>query len=226
MKKNALSLAVATSVAALTMAAAHAQTEMYLNHEGTGEVLLFPFYDAENGNATNFHVVNTTADVKVVKVRFLEYKASYEVLDFNLFLSPEDHFAFGVVMSKDGTGGSIITSDNSCTVPALGQPNGGIDGDTVVQPDGTVIRQQPFVNFEFLNPIVYQGKDLDKAGITCNYNNNHTNEEDETQPPRRVGLINYAVHDTDLTLLKFKNEDMNELTLELNPGAVPVLFPF
>ena len=71
MKKNALSLAVATSVAALTMAAAHAQTEMYLNHEGTGEVLLFPFYDAENGNATNFHVVNTTADVKVVKVRFL-----------------------------------------------------------------------------------------------------------------------------------------------------------
>ena len=85
-----------------------------------------------------------------------------------------------------------------------------------------------FVNFEFLNPIVYQGKDLDKAGITCNYNNNHTNEEeeDESLPPRRAGLINYAVHDTDLTLLKYKNEDMNELTLELNPGAVPVLFPF
>ena len=60
---------------------------MYSNPEGTGEVLLFPFYDAENGNATNMHIVNTTEKVKAVKVRFLEYKASYEVLDFNLYLS-------------------------------------------------------------------------------------------------------------------------------------------
>jgi len=149
MKKNALSLAVATSVAALTMASAHAANEMYLNHEGTGEVLLFPFYDAENGNATNFHVVNTTGKAKAVKVRFLEYKASYEVLDFNLFLSPKDHFAFGVVMDPNGTGGAIITQDNSCTVPALGSPNNGIDGTTVVNADGSITRTQPFVNFEF-----------------------------------------------------------------------------
>ena len=123
MKKNALSMAVAASVASLTLASAHINaSQMYINQEGTGQVLLFPFYDAENGNATNFHVVNTTSAAKVVKVRFLEYKASYEVLDFNLFLSPKDHFAFGVVMDPNGTGGAIVTTDNSCTVPALGSP--------------------------------------------------------------------------------------------------------
>ena len=149
MKKNALSIAVASSVAALTMASA--QAAMYLNPEGTGEVLLFPFYDAENGNATNMHIVNTSAtETKAVKVRFLEYKASYEVLDFNLYLSPRDHFAFGVVMDPNGTGGALITQDNSCTVPALGSPNGDFPGTTVENADGSVTRTQPFVNYEFL----------------------------------------------------------------------------
>ena len=149
MKKNALSLAVASSVAALTMASA--QAAMYLNPEGTGEVLLFPFYNAENGNATNMHIVNTSAtETKAVKVRFLEYKASYEVLDFNLYLSPRDHFAFGVVMDPNGTGGAIITQDNSCTVPALGSANGDFTGTTVENADGSVTRTQPFVNYEFL----------------------------------------------------------------------------
>lgn len=148
MKKNALSLAVATSVAALTIGSA--QAAMYLNPEGTGQALLFPFYDAENGNATNMHIVNTTKKVKAVKVRFLEYKASYEVLDFNLYLSPNDHFAFGVVMNPNGTGGAIVTQDNSCTVPALGTANGDFPGTAVTNADGSITRTQPFVNYEFL----------------------------------------------------------------------------
>ena len=35
-------------------------------------------------------VVNTTASMKAVKVRFREGKNSAEVLDFNVFLSPFD----------------------------------------------------------------------------------------------------------------------------------------
>ena len=155
MKKNVLSLAVATSVSALALGSAQSATaqqgtSMYQNHDGKGEVLLFPFYDAENGNATNMHIVNTTDRVKAVKVRFLEYKASIEVLDFNLYLSPYDHFAFGVVMDPNGTGGAIVTSDNSCTVPALGSANNGFDGTAVEQADGSIVRTQPFVNFEFV----------------------------------------------------------------------------
>jgi len=161
MKKNVLSVAVATSVTALAMGTAQmatAQSSMYENHEGSGEVLLFPFYDAENGNATNIHIVNTTSNVKAIKVRFLEYKASIEVLDFNLYLSPKDHFAFGVIMDPNGTGGAVITSDSSCTVPALGSTNNGFDGTTVEQADGSVVRTQPFVNFEFV-----RGKYVDQA---------------------------------------------------------------
>jgi hypothetical protein len=145
MKKNVLSLAVATA----TLSAATAHSAMYLNNEGTGEVLMFPFYDGENGNATNMHIVNTTGSPKAVKVRFLEYKSSYEVLDFNLYLSEYDHFAFGVIQDPNGEGGAIITSDNSCTVPALGSANNGFDGTTTENADGSVTRIQPFVNFEF-----------------------------------------------------------------------------
>lgn len=150
MKMKAISVAVAASVAAGGAVLAQAD-HMYLNDEGLGEVLLFPFYDAENGNATNFHIVNTTDEVKAVKVRFLEYKNSQEVLDFNLYLSAEDHFAFGVIMDPNGTGGAIITSDNSCTVPALGSPNNGFDGTTTENADGSITRIQPFTTFDFIN---------------------------------------------------------------------------
>lgn len=164
MKKNVISLAVATSVAALGTAAV--QADMYLNPEKTGQVLLFPFYDAENGNATNFHIVNTTREAKAVKIRFREYKASREVLDFNLYLSDRDHFAFGVIMDPNGEGGAIITSDNSCTVPALGTPNNGFDGTTTENADGSITRIQPFVNFEFLQqvgPFDYVDSDISRT---------------------------------------------------------------
>ena len=124
MKKNILSLAVATSVAG---AAVTAQAAMYLNPEGTGEVLLFPYYNAQNGNETSMHIVNTSAsEAKAVKVRFLEYVNSQEVLDFNLYLSPSDHFSFTIF--QQGDGGAIVTADNSCTVPELGTGSGAKGG--------------------------------------------------------------------------------------------------
>ena len=47
MKKSTISLAVAATVA--TSAAVHA--EQYVNPGKTGQVLLFPFYNADNGNS-------------------------------------------------------------------------------------------------------------------------------------------------------------------------------
>jgi len=147
MKKNLISLAVATTVAGV--AAGAVQAQQYVNPEGTGQVLMFPFYDGENGNASNMHVVNTTGKTKAVKVRFVEYKNSDEVLDFNLYLSPYDHFAFGVIQDPNGTGGAVITSDNSCTVPALGSPNGAFSGTQTENADGSITRVQPFVNYQY-----------------------------------------------------------------------------
>ena len=145
MKKNIISLAVAATV----LGAAAAQAGQYVNPDKTGEVLLFPFYNADNGNATNMSIVNTTTAVKAVKIRFVEYKNSDEVLDFNLYLSPRDHFAFGVVKDPNGTGGAVITSDNSCTVPALGSANGAFAGTTTANADGSTTRVQPFVNYQY-----------------------------------------------------------------------------
>jgi len=156
MKKNLMSLAIAATVATTATTAVNAAK--YVSPEGTGEVILFPFYNADNGNATNMHLVNTTADVKALKVRFVEYKNSDEVLDFNLYLSPKDHFAFGVIKNPNGTGAAVITADNSCTVPALGGPNGDFSGSTTENADGSITRIQPFVNYQYAN-----SKDVDSS---------------------------------------------------------------
>jgi hypothetical protein len=132
---------------------------MYLNERGTGEALIFPYYSAAEGNDTYIHVVNTTEQVKAVKVRFLEAQNSTEVLDFNLYLSPQDHWSAAITADENGAGGAIVTIDTSCTVPALGQPNSGFDGTTVTNEDtGVVTRTQPFVNFAY-------EEDEDNAGI-------------------------------------------------------------
>lgn len=144
MKKNLVSLAVAA-----TVVASAAQAGQYVNPEKTGEVILFPFYNADNGNATNMHLVNTTDDVKAVKIRFVEHVNSDEVLDFNLYLSPRDHFAFGVIKNPTGEGAAVITSDASCTVPALGSANGAFPGTTTTNADGSITRVQPFVNYQY-----------------------------------------------------------------------------
>jgi len=145
MKKNLISLAVAASV----LGGAAVQAGQYVNPDNTGQVLLFPFYNADNGNSTNMHIANTTGKAKAVKVRFVEYKNSDEVLDFNLYLSPYDHFAFGVIKDPNGTGAAIITRDNSCTVPALGSANGDFSGSATVNDNGSTTRIQPFVNYQY-----------------------------------------------------------------------------
>jgi len=150
MKKNLLSLAVAASVAGTTAAFAD-DGAMFVNADKTGEVILFPYFNAENGNVSTFHVVNTTADAKAIKVRFLEFINSYEILDFNLYLSPYDHFAFGVIKNPNGDGGALITTDNSCTVPALGSPNGAFPGTQTENADGSITRIQPFVDYLYNN---------------------------------------------------------------------------
>lgn len=147
MKKQTMSLAVAS---ALLVGGSGAFGQMYINERGTGEALLYPFYSAANGNDTYIHIVNTTDLVKAVKVRILEAQNSVEVLDFNLYLSPFDHWSAAITADPNGDGGAIVTVDTSCTVPALGGPNPPFNGSTVVDGDRT-IRTQPFVNFEYLS---------------------------------------------------------------------------
>jgi len=145
MKKNLISLAVAASV----LGGAAVQAGQYVNPDKTGQVLSFPFYNADNANATMMHIVNTTGKAKAVKIRFVEYKNSDEVLDFNLYLSKYDHFAFAVVKDPNGKGAAIQTEDNSCTVPELGTANAPLNGSKTTKADGSITRVQPFTNYLF-----------------------------------------------------------------------------
>jgi hypothetical protein len=116
---------------------------VHVNPDGLGQVLLYPYYTVQNGFDTYVHVVNTTTQVKAVKVRFLEGKNSQEVLDFNLYLSPNDEWTGVLVRTAAGT--SLMTSDTSCTVGAI--PAAG----------------QPFVNFRYLDDSV-NGTDRTREG--------------------------------------------------------------
>ncbi|MEK9656336.1 MAG: cell surface protein, partial [Halieaceae bacterium] len=98
MKKNLLAVAVAASAAGM---ASVATAQMYINTEHTGEALVFPFYSAQNGNTTNIHIVNTTSQFKAVKVKMVEGYESLETRDFNLYLSPQDHFSFAIMADGD-----------------------------------------------------------------------------------------------------------------------------
>ncbi len=109
--KKILPVAVLAALAGVNAAQA-----VHVNGDGTGQVLVYPFYSVEGGQDTYVNLVNTTDDFKAVKVRILESMNSQEVLDFNLYLSPQDHWS--AVITTDAAGGAAIQSfDNSCTVP-------------------------------------------------------------------------------------------------------------
>ena len=98
-KKKSLCAALAGIGALGAVGAAQA---VNLNPDGLGQVLIYPYYTTRTSPAGNVYnsllsVVNSTASVKAVKVRFLEGKNSREVLDFNLFLSPKDVWTAGIV---------------------------------------------------------------------------------------------------------------------------------
>jgi hypothetical protein len=146
-KRKALASAV---FAGLGIGSAHA---VYQDANGLGQGLIYPYYTVQSnleGNAFNTYisVVNTTTFGKVVKVRFREGKNSREVLDFNLYLSPNDVWT-GAVIPADATAtapGRLITADTSCTNPAI--PATGVN----------------FRNFGYTDDPATAGNEADGAG--------------------------------------------------------------
>ena len=127
LKRKALATAVLGTLG--VAGSAHA---IFQDANNLGQALVYPYYTVNNdpnGNAFNtfISVVNTTTSTKVVKVRFREGKASREVLDFNLYLSPNDVWVGAVVPASadSGAAGHLIAPDNSCTNPPI--PTGGVD---------------------------------------------------------------------------------------------------
>ncbi len=128
MKKSTLALSIAASLGGLglagnalavtNVAGADTGSAIFRNDNGIGHKLVFPYYTAQNGNATLLSITNTdTTNGKLVKVRFRGAANSDDVYDFQVALSPGDIWTAAV--TKDATSGSakLATSDKSCTIP-------------------------------------------------------------------------------------------------------------
>ncbi|MGJ8662174.1 MAG: hypothetical protein ACSHWU_00930 [Marinicella sp.] len=91
------------------------------NHNGKGEVLIYPYYTVNNNLNTLYSVVNTTPDSKAIRLRFLEGDIGLEVLSFNVYLSAYDVWtgalvpATSTVLDHVGEPSAIhVTADQSC----------------------------------------------------------------------------------------------------------------
>ena len=140
-KQKVLALAVASALST------GAQAQQQVNSKGTGQVLMFPFYNLENNSNTFMHISNNTGDTKAIKVRLMEHKNSQVVLEFNAYLGPYD--VFPVALAAEGGGGAILTTDDTCTVPELGTTNGNYSGTQTKLADGATLRKQPLVPYLF-----------------------------------------------------------------------------
>ena len=125
-KRKALTCAVLAGLGGVATTA----EAVYRNPDGTGMVLIYPYYtvNTAGGNAYNTYisVTNTTSQAKVTKVRFREGRTSAEVLDFNLYLSPNDVWVGAVGPQGTAADSPAVLFGNfetSCTYPAI-PPNG------------------------------------------------------------------------------------------------------
>ncbi len=92
-----------------------------LGEKGMGQVLIYPYYTVNNELNTLYSIVNTTAQAKAVKVRFLEGMNGQDVLDFNIYLSPFDVWTGALVPSTSTVAGHVgeptvlhLSNDTTC----------------------------------------------------------------------------------------------------------------
>ncbi len=91
-----------------------------LSPAGSGQVLLFPYYLASeraNGFATLVSIVNTTPNVKAVRVRLRDGLEGRPVGDYNVYLDAYDVWTAVIMPAGEATG--IGSFDNSCTSPKI-----------------------------------------------------------------------------------------------------------
>jgi hypothetical protein len=127
MKQNVLALSITAALIGLA-GSAHAMTgalggataasDLALNGDAVGHILLVPYFTAQAENATLINITNTdTVRGKAVKVRFRGAANSDDIYDFQVFLSPGDVWTGNVSKGSDGRA-KLTTTDATCTKPA------------------------------------------------------------------------------------------------------------
>lgn len=121
---NTITSAAALGLLALAAAAPPAQA-VYVNPDGIGQVLLFPYYTVQSGQSTLLTLSNGSARGKIVQVNFREGYNGRLALSLDVVLAPKDSWTANVFAPADDGGAAVTTSDTSCTIPALATVGGG-----------------------------------------------------------------------------------------------------
>ncbi|WP_020396496.1 hypothetical protein [Thiolinea disciformis] len=120
-KKHKLALGIAASLLGGVVVYTSVQA-VHVNPDGTGQVLIFPYYNAHPGYITNVNLVNSTNQTKAVRIRFRDSAENSDVSNFNLYLSPQDVWTGSVRIAKNKSGVDVVsvnTRDRTCAMPAL-----------------------------------------------------------------------------------------------------------
>lgn len=112
-------LGIAAAVAAVTAGyagVANAQTAVANN--GLGDVALVPYYTTAGDFVTGVHIINTSAQTQVVKLRLRRATDSMDAMDFNLIMSPYDEWT-GFITGEENGDITWNTADTTCTAPII-----------------------------------------------------------------------------------------------------------
>jgi hypothetical protein len=112
---------ILAAFAALSPLFAHA---VFVNPDGTGQALIYPYYTVQSANGDTFNtyvsLVNHASAAKAVRVRLRESRGGKEVGALNLYLAGHDTWTGALV--PDGSGGAkLVSSDLSCNSVLNGQ---------------------------------------------------------------------------------------------------------
>lgn len=120
-----LGVALFAAWGAALVGACGSASAVYLNADGLGQALIYPYYTVQSAAGNPFNtlisVVNHTADAKVAQVRFHEGRNGRTVLSFHVYLNGGDTWTAALVPSSADTASParIVTADLSCTNPPI-----------------------------------------------------------------------------------------------------------
>ncbi len=115
MKTNFKPLGLAAAVAAVTAGYAGVSAAQTVVHNSSGDLAIVPYYTVQENWGTGVHIINTSDQTQVVKLRFRRGSDSLGALDLNLILPPEDQWVG--FLNDNGGAIRLTTQDTSCTAP-------------------------------------------------------------------------------------------------------------
>jgi hypothetical protein len=115
----------ASTAAALALGAAPPSSAVYLNPDGLGQALIYPYYTVQTAGGNPFNtlisLVNHSDGAKMVQLRFREGRNARVVSRFHVYLNPGDVWTAGVVPASSDTASParLVSFDASCTNPPI-----------------------------------------------------------------------------------------------------------